>query len=287
MSSGFGIEIPRIENAELFEDLCFDLLEHDKDYENVQKNGRRGQKQDGVDIFARKAETSEWIGIQCKVKTGGAIEAKEIENEINKALTFNPSLASYFIYTTAKRDALIQEYVRNINVRNLQAGWFRVQIFFWEDIEDLLKDENYKPVHYKYYRQLYTTFKDDGYSFGKLVGLTVSYRGDASYYELLIGRVYKTTEMKNKSIALDYWKDINFIMNMNERAFETFPSPCHPSALERAISNARDRYIISQWLNSIEDIEKFLKSPKDEHRFEISDEQFEEFLSKYCDYEDC
>lgn len=27
MSSGFGIEIPRIENAELFEDLCFDLLE--------------------------------------------------------------------------------------------------------------------------------------------------------------------------------------------------------------------------------------------------------------------
>jgi len=73
-------------------------------------------------------------------------------------------------------------------------------------------------------------------------------------------------------------------MNMNERAFETFPSICHPSDLERAINNTRDRYIICQWLNSINDIEKFLKSNEQEYKFDISHEQFEKYLSIYEDY---
>ncbi|AQS18349.1 hypothetical protein [Clostridium beijerinckii] len=281
MSTGFGVEIPRLENEELFENLCLDLLKIDEKYENTQRNGCRGQRQDGVDIFARRINSAEWIGIQCKVKTGGKIKANEIESEINKALTFNPKLTSFYIYTTAKRDASIQEYVRNKNNRNIQAGLFSIQICFWEDIEMLLKEDDYKSVHYKYYRELYTTFKDDGYSFGKLVGLTVSYEGDEAYYELLIGRVYKTPG--DNIYGLNYWKNINFIMNMNERSFETFPRVCHPSDLERAIRNSRDRYIICQWLNSIDDIEKFLKSNEQEYKFDISDKQFERYLSLYED----
>lgn len=160
MSTGFGIEIPRIENEDLFENLCLDLLKINKKYENTQRNGRRGQRQNGVDIFARIVKSLEWIGIQCKVKTGGIIEATEIDSEINKSLTFNPKLTSYYIYTTAKRDASIQEYVRNKNDLNLQAGLFSIEIYFWEDIETLLKEDEYKSVHYKYYRELYTTFKD-------------------------------------------------------------------------------------------------------------------------------
>ena len=284
MSTGFGVEIPRIENEDLFENLCLDLLKIDQTYENTQRNGRRGQRQKGVDIFARRVNSSEWVGIQCKVKTGGNIEATEIESEINKALTFNPKLTSYYIYTTAKRDASIQEYVRNRNDHNLQAGLFNVQIYFWEDIEITLKEDAYKSVHYKYYRELYTNFKDDGYSFGKLVGLTVSYRGDEAYYELLIGRVYKTPG--DNIYGLNYWKNINFIMNMNERAFEIFPKQCHHSDLDRAISNPRDRYIICEWLNSINDIEKFLKSNEQEYKFDISDKQFEEYLSLYEDYDE-
>lgn len=282
MSAGFGVEIPRIENEDLFENFCFDLIKANKKYENEQRNGRRGQGQNGVDIFAREVNCLEWVGIQCKVKTGGIIKLAEIESEINKALTFNPKLKSYFIYTTAKRDAIIQEDIRIINDRNLKNGLFSVQILFWEDIEIILKEDDYKSVHYKYYRQFYTTFKDDGFSWGKLIGLTVSYKEDDAYYELLIGRVCK--EKTDNKCGLDYWKNINFIMNMTERTFETFPKHCHSSDLERAIENSRDRYIICQWLNSIDDIEKFIESSEHEYKFTITDEQFEKYLSLY---EDC
>ncbi|MHB8063164.1 MAG: hypothetical protein ACYDG2_11110 [Ruminiclostridium sp.] len=94
------------------------------------------------------------------------------------------------------------------------------------------------------FRERIKAFKDDGYSFGKLIGLTVSYQEDEAYYELLIDRVYKTPG--DNIYGLNYWKNVNFIMNMNERTFETFPPICHPYDLKRAISNSRDRYIICQ-----------------------------------------
>lgn len=280
MSQKFGIEIPRIENEDIFEDLCLDLCKANIDYENSQRNGRRGQRQNGVDIFARKLKSLEWIGIQCKVKTGDKIEKNEINDEINKALTFNPRLTNYYIYTTAKRDAKIQEHIRKINDNNTLNGLFNVEIIFWEDIETMLREDAYKSVHYKYYRELYTNFKDDGYSFGKLVGLTVAYHDDESYYELLIGKIYK--DQDRGIFGINYWKNVNFIMNMNERAFETFPKRCFPSDLESAIRNPRDRYIISEWINSIDDIENFLKSDEEEYKFSITDEQFKEYLSS-CD----
>ncbi|SFH10519.1 Restriction endonuclease [Desulfotomaculum arcticum] len=279
MPEKFGIEIPRIENEDIFEDLCLDLFKANSRYENTQRNGRRGQRQDGVDIFARKNESSEWIGVQCKVKMGEVITSTEIGKEVEKALKFNPKLTHYLIYTTAKRDAQIQQYVREKTNANLEKSLFDIQICFWEDIQMLLNEDKYKVVHYKYYREFYTNIRDDGYSFGKLISLTVGYHNDRSNYELLIGKTYQTKG--NGYDGLDYWKNVNFIMNMNERTFETFPQPCFPSDLVRAISNNVDRYIICEWLNSIDSIDKFINSSDEEYAYLISDKQIKEYLSSY------
>lgn len=152
----FGIEIPRIENEEVFENLCLDLIKANVQYENVNRNGRRGQKQDGVDIFARNKLSLEWIGIQCKVKTNGSIKEEEIKKEVEKAYGFNPNLSHYIFYTTAKRDSKIQAYVRSISDQNKNKNLFNIDILFWEDIEDLLREDKYNSVHYKYYRSFYT-----------------------------------------------------------------------------------------------------------------------------------
>lgn len=277
MSIGFGIELPRIENEDVFEKLCFDLISIKNKFENVQYNGVRGQKQDGVDIFARYVKSKNWIGIQSKVRTKGKINFKEIDEEISKALKFNPKLSKFFIFTTAKRDAKIQEHVRIIADSHIKKGLFDIQINFWEDISILLKEDSYKSIHYKYYQEFYSNIKEDGFSYGKLIELTVGYKNDTSRYELLLGKIYQTKG--NSYNGLNYWKDIKFIMNMNEYAFEIFTYPCHSSDIESTFKVYRDRKIICLWLNSIYyQYDDFLKSSNETYKFEVSDEDFEKFI---------
>lgn len=107
MSISFGIELPIISNEDLFEDFCLDITKNNISYENSQRNGTRGQRQDGVDIFAREVANYSWIGIQCKVKSREKISSSEIDKEIAKAIHFNPKLSKYYFYTTAKRDVTI------------------------------------------------------------------------------------------------------------------------------------------------------------------------------------
>lgn len=133
------IEIPKIEDENIFENLCKDIYGFDSNYENVQRNGVRGQRQDGVDVFARRTSDNSWIGIQCKVRKKGKLSEKEIEAEILKALNFNPRLTKFYIYTTANRDTKIQEHVRIISDEYKVKNNFDISIIFWDDIAQLLK----------------------------------------------------------------------------------------------------------------------------------------------------
>jgi hypothetical protein len=275
MRIGFGIELPRITNEDLFEDFCLDIIKNNKKFENAQRNGTRGQRQNGVDIFAREITNCSWLGIQCKVKAGEKISSSEVDNEIAKAVHFNPKLSKYYFYTTAKRDVVIQEHIRKINDTNIKRSSFSVEIFFWEDIESLMCLKEYKSLHYKYYNNYYANIEEDGYSFGKLISLTVGYPGNEAYYELLIGQTYRDGKEFN---GLNYWKNASFIMNMNDRTFETFPVRCHPSDLENAFRNERDRYIICEWLNSIGDIGKFLKSQEEDYKYFIDYEKIQRYF---------
>ncbi len=56
-------DIPKIENDEIFEVLVKDILNADPLYNNINLHGRLGQKQDGVDVFARNQNNKNWIGI--------------------------------------------------------------------------------------------------------------------------------------------------------------------------------------------------------------------------------
>ncbi|TDL83211.1 hypothetical protein [Peribacillus frigoritolerans] len=279
MSNSFGVEIPRIVNEEVFENLCLDLVWKNSKYENSNRNGRRGQRQNGVDIFARERESLNWIGVQCKVKANGAITNNEIKHEIKIALGFNPQLSKLFFYTTAKRDESIQSFIRSEADHHLANRLFDIDILFWNDIEDMLKDEEYTLVHYKYYRDLYTHIEDDGFYFGKLIRLTVGYRIEDTDYELLIGKTFQ--KGSDSYMNINYWKNVYYIMNFHERTFETFPLPCHESDLEAAFKYRRDRYIITKFINSIPNMDKFIKSTESEFKFILTDQEFQDFLSAY------
>ena len=164
------VEIPRITDSVEFEYLCRDLWKNDDVNDPVSFNGRPGQTQDGVDVYGRNTSTGDWFGIQCKVRTqGNAFTKKEIDDEIERAKRFNPSLKRYYLCTTLKRDAAIQKIERTIIEELNKSNAFSFQILFWNDIEEMLKKESNINVYYQYYNEFFIDNTTIGHSTWALI----------------------------------------------------------------------------------------------------------------------
>jgi len=154
-------------NWQDFESLCKKLWGEIWNYPEIQKNGRLGQEQSGVDVFGIPFGETEYYGIQCKGKSeynDSQFTEKEIIAEIENAKAFEPKLKKYYLATTAQNDSNIQAFVRKINIEHINKGEFEVHIFGWESIVDLI-DEN-KQTHDWYLKnQNYKTSKGVKISF--------------------------------------------------------------------------------------------------------------------------
>lgn len=131
MPSPATTDLPIPKSWDEFEDISADLLRRLWRDPYVNRHGRSGQKQFGVDIYGRpnhlKGQGSELAAAQCKrVET---LTESDIDVEINQAANFTPKLEEYLLLTTLKRDASLQAHVRN-------STWpiGRVEILFWDDI---------------------------------------------------------------------------------------------------------------------------------------------------------
>ena len=128
------IQIPPPADESWFEGLCLDLYKAEFG-DKTQKHGRRGQSQQGVDIFA----PDQGIGIQCKKRDAkGKITERELKKEVEKAKSFRPALNRFILATTCQRDAKIQKTAREISEYHKKKQLFSVEIHSWEEIERLL-----------------------------------------------------------------------------------------------------------------------------------------------------
>ena len=105
MSPLASTQIPKPSDEQAFERASVVLWRCLLNDPNVSRNGRRGQRQNGVDIYGiRNSDPDHVVGIQCKLKSDGhCLTEKEIRGELKNALTFEPDLREYFIITTAPR----------------------------------------------------------------------------------------------------------------------------------------------------------------------------------------
>jgi hypothetical protein len=132
------------ENWQDFETLCKKLFGEiwGCPY-TIKKNGRLGQPQSGVDVYGKpKGETDHW-GIQCKGKDNyleNKLTEKEIDEEIEKALTFEPKLKVYIFTTTAPKDVHIEKYIRLKDQESINKGNFEIILYSWQDIADLIEE---------------------------------------------------------------------------------------------------------------------------------------------------
>ena len=170
--------LARPANWQDFESLCKKLWGEIWNYPEIQKNGRLGQEQYGVDVFGIPENRTEYFGIQCKGKSEyndnqyehPQFTEKEILKEIEKAKTFEPKLKKWYLATTALNDSKIQTFIRNKNIEHINAGLFEIHLFSWESIVDLIfenketynyyvKSLNYKTTEESLSRSLVSTAK--------------------------------------------------------------------------------------------------------------------------------
>ncbi len=110
---------------------------------NVQRNGRRGQRQNGVDLIGtRNGDPAHLVGIQCKLKGSGAeLTEKEVREEFRKALTFKPPLREFFVITTAPDDVAMQELARELAVDAKTLGRvIQFHIWGWNTLEERIDE---------------------------------------------------------------------------------------------------------------------------------------------------
>jgi len=134
--------LPPPANWQDFEGLCLDLLGEIYGIDQVQKYGRPGQGQSGIDIIIGPDPKNDWIGVQCKKKDvypEKCLRESEVQREVTNATAFKPTISQYIVVTSAPRDKKIQDLAMEITERHRGEGKFSVKIWSWDDIEELLR----------------------------------------------------------------------------------------------------------------------------------------------------
>jgi len=187
-------ELPPPSDPTVFESLCLDLWKDIWQDASAKKNGRRGQNQDGVDIFGRC--NGKWCGVQCKQKDGllrTSLTLKELEDEVKDASKFEPALYLFILATTGPRDAKIQERARQLTDKHQTKGLFAVELWSWREIwpEFCRRPELFKSVGPQYWP----------YAFQK----TLSSLHQLLPQPTLFGRDEQITELERQLTTSNKW----------------------------------------------------------------------------------
>ncbi|MBW4512442.1 MAG: restriction endonuclease [Scytonematopsis contorta HA4267-MV1] len=163
MPSPATSELPKPKDWNEFEDIVWEIYTRKWQGSHVERYGRSGQQQHGIDIYVKPKNSNCCIAIQCKRYKNGKLTNKDIEEEIKKTRSFTSEIEEYIIATTESRDTKLQDYVRELNKKRKSENKFIVDIVFWEDIcSDLVTHSNFDLLK-KYYSGWEEVYKNQNY----------------------------------------------------------------------------------------------------------------------------
>src|SRR5689334_21670861 len=112
---GIPLLFPVLQDEDDFEDLCRDLLRSHWKRPGLERFGRKGQRQYGIDILDLGG-VSPLHAAQCKLREYGAVlSPAAISAEVEEARKFRPALGKFGILTTVKISTQSQTRILEIN----------------------------------------------------------------------------------------------------------------------------------------------------------------------------
>lgn len=142
---------PKPTDWNAFEDIVCDVFARKHQNMNLQRYGRSGQRQHGIDIAGMTGQGP--LGVQCKHHPKGDISTDAIDAEVEKSEGFTPKLTEYVIATSAERDVKSHSYVLNLSQERAAASHYPVTIKYWDDICSWLSE--YPDLVYKHFTKFY------------------------------------------------------------------------------------------------------------------------------------
>ena len=129
---------PQPRDEDDFELFCLRLLREHWGCAALQLYGKRGERQDGIDLIDESGSVP-LRAAQCKHhEPGKTIPPAEIEAEVQKALNSGFDLGEYHILTTARKTTHSQKAIIRLNQDHAAKGYFSVVLWVWADIEERL-----------------------------------------------------------------------------------------------------------------------------------------------------
>jgi hypothetical protein len=128
------------ENWQDFERLCHQLWKHIWGDHNAQMFGRRGQDQNGADIWGQPLWRGGWAGVQCKDRDGqlgSILTAEEFTEACTKSTDFEPTLTEFTLATTTARDVNLQTLAGQMTQSEVFP--FSVHVWSWDDIQEEIR----------------------------------------------------------------------------------------------------------------------------------------------------
>jgi tetratricopeptide (TPR) repeat protein len=130
--------IPVNEND--FELLCLKLLRRRWDCPQLEQYGRRGEKQDGIDLLDLSG-AEPLRAAQCRrYDENKSLPPAEIQEVVHQAKQFTPKLGFLAILTTAKVSTQADRKIVEINREHSAKGLFTIELLNWERIQQLLDE---------------------------------------------------------------------------------------------------------------------------------------------------
>jgi len=121
-----------------FEDFCLALAREIWARPLLERFGRRGQRQYGVDLFDTGAEQPR-LAFQCKHHDlNTTLPVKELRMEVAKALKFPEKIDEYIVLTTAKKGTEAELELSALNNAHRITAAFRIRLLTWEQIQPLI-----------------------------------------------------------------------------------------------------------------------------------------------------
>jgi hypothetical protein len=110
---------------------------------DTKRFAREGQAQYGIDIVGYDGgKVGRIVGIQCKKKKPNEIlTAKEVRDEVRKALKYKPALFKYIIVTTAPKDGKLEQLAQTLTLAQKAKGRnIKIEVWGWDLLEERIDE---------------------------------------------------------------------------------------------------------------------------------------------------